>query len=636
MLESLAPLGRDGGGAWAGMAGRCGVAVAARLRHATPEDTIDSQPARSASGKLILVGDLRVDNRADLAPALRLRDSPSVPDSAFVLAAYERWGEALPDRILGEFALAVVDQVRGGVLLARDHVGFRPLVVHERRGTVAFATTALSLTGLEGIGHDLDVERAAEVLALVYESERTFVQGVRWLTSGGAMWVSAGGVRHWNWWKPDPHEIVELDSQSAYEDELRDALDKAVAARLRSSGRVGAGVSGGLDSTSVAATAALMLAPRALPTYTSAPLPGISLVLEPQRDADESPLVRRLAEKHQNIKPSFIHLRPGIDLFDVHRQLFELGAGPIRNPCNMLWIHAIHERAAQDRVTTLLTGARGNLGFSADGPDWLSWLVRAGRLKQAWSEAATWSAGHGESRFRLAVRQLETLAPGGVQRAVRAACGLPQPSAAWEAASALRPDVGTEFGLLTRASRLGGGRWEEARAAALAALQASGAQADTMAALAALTGVEERDPTGDRRVLEVAGHQPEWVRRRDGVGRAVVRGAMSDRQPAEIVLRTRRGEQLPEWLALMTSARAEVQAELSALETHAVSRALIDTGRLRALVDRWPPQTARCDPQVINEYRYALWRALNVSRYLRWFDSARVSHLDAAGSCLSS
>jgi asparagine synthetase B (glutamine-hydrolysing) len=91
----------------------------------------------------------------------------------------------------------------------------RPLVVHERPGVVAFASTALALTALEGVGHTLDVARAAEMLAIV-PLPRTFVQGVRWLSPGAAMWIGDGGVRRWTWWNPDRHEVVDLGSSAAH------------------------------------------------------------------------------------------------------------------------------------------------------------------------------------------------------------------------------------------------------------------------------------------------------------------------------------------------------------------------------------------------------------------------------------
>ncbi|MEA2427864.1 MAG: hypothetical protein QOF37_1492 [Thermoleophilaceae bacterium] len=611
------PLGPDGEGTWAGTAGRCGVAVAAALRHAVPEDRADAQPRRSADGSLVFAGDVRIDNRPEIAGALGLADEARVPDSAFVIAGYERWGDAVLDRVLGEFAFAIVDRRRGGVLIARDHVGARPLMIHRRRGVVAFASTAPALGHLEGVGHSLDVRRAAEVLALVYVSERTFVEGVSQVPPATAIWVDAAGVRQWTWWRPEL-QAADLGSQAAHERELREALDLAVAARLRSTGPVGAMVSGGLDSSSVAATGARQVGPALLPTYTSAPPPGWHAGERPMWDADESPLVMKLAAMHPNMAPSFVHVPHGHSVIDVQDPLWELGAGPARNPCNMLWTHAIAERAAADGVTTLLSGARGNICFSADGPDWLAQLVRAGRLRTALREGASWTKVTGMPAWRTAARLAMPLLPSPARRLVRRAAGRDE-AKTWIESCALRPDLLAEVDPAARVPALRQPP-PDPRELELWLVKAAGAHAQIQAATAALTGVEERDPTVDRRVIEAALRQPEWVRRHEGMNRAVVRGAMADRLPPEISRRTRRGEQLPDWFDLMTAARGELDGELAALREHPASRELIDVGRLETLMTRWPDRVARADPTIVRDYRLALLRALSVSRYLRWFE----------------
>jgi asparagine synthase (glutamine-hydrolysing) len=619
VLATLAPLGPDGGGRWAGTAGRCGVAVAAALRHAVPEDGFDVQPAKNPDETLALVADLRLDNRDELSGLLGVPDSRSTPDSAFVLAGYERWGESVLERMHGEFALAIVDRRRGGVLLARDHVGARPLVVHERPHVVAFASNALALTGLEGVGHALDVRRAVEVLALAFLSERTFVQRVRWVPPATTLWIDAAGVRRRTWWQPDPFEIVDLGSAAAHEEELREALDVAVAARLRTTRGVAASLSGGLDSTSVAATAARLLAPETLRTYTSAPPPGWNGDSPPGWDLDESPLVRKLAEMHPNMRPSFIHIPRGESVFALHDRLWELGSAPACNPCNMLWITAMRTRAGSEGASMMLSGARGNLQFSADGPRWIAALLHAGRVKTAFREATKWNADAGRRLRTLQRDVVYPLLPEWAQRLARVAYGKPERRAEWEASVALRPQFIAELDMPNLLPALAP-RPPDMRQLGIRHVQMVSTDCDLQAALAIVTGVEERDPTGDRRVLAATIRQPEWVRRHDRTTRAVVRGAMADRLPPEIRNRTERGEQLPDWFDVMTAARSELAYELEQLEEHDTSRLLIDTARLRKLGDGWPGLEAGTDPVTMRNYRLALFRALLVSRYLRWFE----------------
>jgi asparagine synthase (glutamine-hydrolysing) len=631
MVRELAPLGSDGGGSWAGTTGRCGLAVAAALRHSTPEDAAERQPARGADDSIVLVADLRIDNRAELAGLLRLTDDSSIPDSAFLLASYHRWGEAMLGRIVGEFALALVDTTRGGVLLARDHAGARPLVTHERAGVVAFSSTPLALTALEGVGHGLDVAHAAEVLALAYSSERTFVKGVRWLPAGTAMWVESSRVRRWRWWKPDPHEIVDLGSAAAHERELREAFDLAVAARLRSSGPIGAMTSGGLDSASAAATAARLVAPRPLPTFTSAPLPGWRAGERHGWDADESPLVRELAAMYPNMDPTFVHVPHDSNLLDLQEPLWKLGAGPVLNPGNMLWVHAIMVQAGIVGVTTLVTGNIGNFFFSADGPRWLVSHLRAGHAVTALREAAAWTSRSGDGWYQTVRNYVAPyLVPAWVLARLRRVTGRASLVDEWLSTTAVRPEVVSNLALTELLPQLTEKGRRDTRAVALSMLHFHAGQADVPSAVTAITGVDARDPTADRRVIEVALRQPEWVRRHDGATRAVVRGAMADRLPPSIVRRHTRGEQLPDWLDLMTAARADLAAEIGHMEDHSTSRELIDTVRMRELLSRWPERSARADPKVIADYRSALLRALLVSRYLRWFEGRAAAANSAA------
>ena len=136
----------------------------------------------------------------------------------------------------------------------------------------------------------------------------------------------------------------------------------------------------------------------------------------------------------------------------------------------------------------------------------------------------------------------------------------------------------------------------------------------------AMWGFEMADPTSDRRVVEVALTQPEWWRRHRGVDRAVVRRAMSDRLPSEIVDRRSRGEQLPDWFDRLVDVREEVTAEVEAAHDHPTSREVIDTARLRRLVQEWPGPETPMTSEIGRSYRLALPRAVQMSKYARWFE----------------
>jgi asparagine synthase (glutamine-hydrolysing) len=604
---------------WAGTAGRLAVAVCVAVGVAGQSGAGRSgagrsgdgqpaygQPAYGAGGAVVLVADAVLADRAQLAARLGVPDRPDLPDSALLLAAYLRWGDGCPARLSGDFALAVVDRRRGGVLLARDHTGSRPLHLYAGADRVAFASTAYALAGFLGAAAELDVVRLAEYLAGV-PSERSWVAGVRPVPPGGACWIAPGGVRSWRYWSA---ERIEVDPAGGHPAALRAAFDRAVGDRLRGAGRVGVALSGGLDSTSVAATAALALAPEPVWTYTSAPpagwRPGPGDV-PPGSTADERPLVADLAARHQNLRVTFVDA-VGVPFLAGYEELFRLGGVPPRNPCNTAWLGRIHQAASADGVTTLMSGSSGNLFFSGDDPGWLAALLRRGRLGSAVREARAWPGPTAPLLVRAAV-------PGVVRRPTRrrriAAC---YPTAG------MRPDLRRHLDLGPTVAAATGGR----TALAGLGLRARASAAELSYALELRYGLRRTDPTGDVRVIELCAAQPGWLRRRDGLPRAGCRDAMADRLPDSIRLRTERGLQLPDWRDRLNAARAELAAEVEAAREHPITRELIDVDLLAAAVRDWPGRDTRTSAELTLAYRVVLMRALVASRYVRWFADQRM------------
>ena len=605
----MAPLGPSASRTWHGVAGRCGVAVAG---------VGPAGPVVAGNQALVAAFDGRIDNRPELAARLG-QAYQRLTDPELFLAAYEKWGDEALAQVVGPFAVAIVDTRRGGVLLARDHLGQRPLVLAEVGRSIGFASNALALAALEGVGCNLDEVHAAEILALAYNTERTFVRGIRWVRPGEAIWLSADGPERRYWWTPDRETRDAVDHAGA----LRMALDDAVAAASRGCTSLGAQLSGGLDSSSVAATAALLLEGQLLPTYTATPPPSWDGPVSLGWEAREESYVADLARTHTNIRPRFVEVsgRPLVE--GRYERYWALGAGVPRNPCNFIWVEAIAEAAAREGVDVLLTGAVGNLAYSADGPGWLWELVRAGRPLEALHEARGWSGRAGGSLLRTARRYVLPPALPAPARRVIAALASRGPLYDRLEECAVHPSVARDIDLARLYPQLDRSLATPHREGLLASIADLAGQADTAAATDCVWGVEHRDPTADRRVWNAALAQPEWARRRAGVARAAIREAMSDRLPSSVLHRETLGAQLPDWLDRMTDARAEIRSELQLMRDHARSTELIDVERLERLEACWPPPASCADPHVTRSYRGALLRGMVVSRYLRWFDEQR-------------
>jgi asparagine synthase (glutamine-hydrolysing) len=617
MLGALAGLGPDGAGHWGGRVGAVPVAVGAALRHRVRQDATDRQPVTSVDGRLVVVADAILDNRAELSGLLGVPDRDDVPDSRFVLAAYERWGADCPTRLTGEFAFAAVDTGRGGVLLARDRLGIRPLNVHQRAGVLAFASTALALSEFDGVGREVDVTRVAEYLALIPASERSWLVGIRPVPAATAMWADDRGVRSWRYWEVDPTAIDTGRGARQHVRALRAAFDAAVATRLTRGGPVGVSLSGGLDSTSVAATAAAQLGGEPLHSYTSVPAPGWSGGRVGRYEPDESHLVDELAGWYPNLRTSFVDAR-GLSFLDGYDETFAAGGTPTRNPCNLTWVRAIHRAAAADGVRNLFTGGAGNVFYSADDPRWLAALLRRGRWHTAGREL-TQRARVTDQPLRQVLRSsvLAELVPAvlhdrlrhrqTVERVtgrLRDECGL---RAEWQ--GVVDP---VRAGIPVTAAH------SRARRQPTDSLASLATYAEFSAAEHARSGLYVADPTVDLRVITASLAQPPWARRHRGMDRAVCRQAMAGRLPDTIRLRTARGAQLPDWLDRLTDARAEFTAELAAARDYPVVRDVIDLDLLDRAVRDWPTPSTAPSPELASRYRAGLLRPLLAARYLRW------------------
>lgn len=616
VLANLAPYGVAS--AWDGGTGALHFALAALQRDSARDGLL------VGDGRIVVCADARLHQRDQLARSLG--QSVSGSDLAMIAAAYRKWGRRCVEHLHGSYAIVVADLDKQGLFLATDHAGSRPLAYYHSDGTFAFSTTALALTGFAGVGHELDQSRAAEVLLLGYASDRTFVQGVRTLPPGEAMWVDATGPSRWRWWLPDEPDVVDHGSLQEQGQRLRWHLESAVGSCAEDADEVGAMLSGGLDSTSVAAVAATQLAPQTLPTYTGVPPASWTGRTVKGWIPDERFAVEALAQRIPNIAPTFVETEYG-SLYDGHADLWELGAGPARNGMNLLWLYDVYRSANAGGVDVLLTGSSGNYGFSADGPRWLVELFKRGRLLRTLDEARSFGAKFDLPLRRVLRRELarELVAPMRHRRALRRGAGVFEPQLR---SSAINPELletlDLEATLPAVARPHPRGYLRDVRNL----FRSAAAQADLWPAVTARFAVELRDPTQDRALVEHALTQPEWYRRHDGVWRAIAREAMRDLLPPEIVDRPTLGAQQPDWLDRMTHRRAELGGEIEAMRAHHMSTELIDVERLALLVDNWPQRDRMAEPAIIEGYQLALGRAIFISRYLRWFEAraARVKN----------
>ena len=252
MLEHMAAatphLGMDGIGHWHhGPAGLVRFAL-----HTTPEAVTETQPHADRAADDVIVFDGRLDNRDALRAALGPADPGArAPDCVIVLAAHRRFGDALPDKLVGDYALAVWQPRHRRLFAARSPVGMRPFLWTRRNGLFAFASEPSTLVRGLDLPRKLNEGAIAENLASRFVTDtETFWDGVYRLPPGHALVLANGNVRTWRWNEGPFEDHLDLPEADHIE-RFRDLFDQALVATTRCQGRVAAQLSGGMDSSTI-------------------------------------------------------------------------------------------------------------------------------------------------------------------------------------------------------------------------------------------------------------------------------------------------------------------------------------------------------------------------------------------------
>ncbi|MDD2765443.1 MAG: asparagine synthase (glutamine-hydrolyzing) [Opitutaceae bacterium] len=250
------------------------------------------QPMTSACGRYHLIFNGCIYNHRALRSELTAGGYPfrTHCDTEVLLAAFARWGEACLRRLRGMFAFAVWDEQEQSLFLARDAFGIKPLYYHHDAAAnrLAFASELNALLAAGVVSGRIDPHAVAEYLAyLAVPAPHTIYEGVSGLGPGEYARLDAGRLEVKRWWRflaADASPICRTAEE--FHRELCARLDDAVQAHRIADVPVGAFLSGGLDSSGIAALMARAGASR---------LKTFSLVFEEEAYSEARP-ARQAAE----------------------------------------------------------------------------------------------------------------------------------------------------------------------------------------------------------------------------------------------------------------------------------------------------------------------------------------------------
>jgi asparagine synthase (glutamine-hydrolysing) len=260
------------------------------------------QPMANEDGTVWVVFNGEIYNHADLRPGLERRGHRyrTRSDTETILHLYEEKGDALVDYLHGMFAFAIWDRTRQRLLLARDRLGIKPLYYALTDTELLFASEIKGVLSALRVRPEFNHEALPEFLATRFLSgEETFFRNIRKLMPGHvASWSFQNGFQARRYWAlPHPSEQPPATVASCAT-EVRERLEAAVRSHLMSDVPLGLFLSGGIDSSALAAMMA-----RAIPEPIRTFAVGFS-----EAEANELPYARMVADairsEHREVRVS--------------------------------------------------------------------------------------------------------------------------------------------------------------------------------------------------------------------------------------------------------------------------------------------------------------------------------------------
>ncbi len=559
-----------------------------------------SGPESRATAPLCLL-DGHLDNAEEIAIELESSPPSSSSSEELLAAAYRRWGRGLPSRMRGDFVLLVWDHERDEGFLARDQLGVRPVFLHDSGGVMRFASEIRHLLRLLPRLPQPDPASLAHwIAASSRPGTQTLYAGVRRLRPGGMLLLSRRGAREERYWSPRFEEPLDLAPEQLAA-RVRDGLERAVSRRRGANGSTGVLMSGGLDSSAIAALCAED--PESRTFACAATFPD-------HPATDESELIAELRQALA-LPGLTAEVRPGGLLVGMLEHLAtwrmpQLGWGDF-------WMVPLMQAAAAEGVEGMLDGDGGDELF---GPRsyLLADCVRAGHPMRALALAGELpGAGSGVPR-RTVARVVGSLALGGsIPYRLHSAVGArlaSREAPGWMRRRTVRDLAESDDPFAWK--RLDGPRWWAHAAHGLASGIEEAGVFEHQRRRAALTNLEVRHPMLDLDLVELGLRQPPRATLDRRFNRPVLRNSMTGLLPDAVRLRPKKA-----WFeslivdCLSGSDGAIVRRLLT--EPGAELGAYVELGDMRrALFDTDPSR--RSDPF---RWMWQVWRLLTAECWLR-------------------
>ncbi len=473
----------------------------------------------------------------------------SAPDGFLAYKSWLIWKKNFVDHIIGSFAIAIYDIQKNEFYLFGDHTGTRCVYYYCRDGKLMFSTLTAPITDAMprqyyGINEKWIVgSQADNSPQMIYFPGETPFNNVYQVNMGSYVFVKGGergriSASEKMYWHPERLPKLKLKDDE-YRELFRKVFFECVSDAIDTDVEISATISSGLDSTSVAGVAAKMLGEqgRKLYGFTSVPLSEYVNDCEKARIPDESAGVKLVLDKYENIVHVF-DAYEGKSGFTEMDRLVDILEVPVTALCNSIWIDDIMGKAAEKGCKVFLIGQSGNGTISTGHV-----LTRVyqeltrGNILEAKKQLAAFGAMHGITRkelFRVTMQEL--------RGKILTDMGLNKEYLTYMDDKYIRKELIEKYGMRKvfkkREQSFGYMFMASEKNRANDVLDKATAQNKNIynTKLGLYHGLIVKDPTDDKRILELVLTLPRSEFYKDGVDRRLVRAYLDDVVPDGIRL----------------------------------------------------------------------------------------------------
>lgn len=364
-------------------------------------DHFGATSTTSPGGRLAFIGRVRLDRRRDLAEALSMNPSQA-SEAALCMAAYDRWGETFAEHLHGDFGFVLWDERARHLLCVRDRFGVRPLFWALTANGPVVSDDLESLARIPALGSRTNSVWLMGFLTSAFDPPPadTVYATIKRVEPATVLRLQGSSATASRYWKLDIGEPLYFADERRYAEEFRSRLSASLADKL-AGGTTGITLSGGLDSTSLAAmSVALLKEPSRIVTLTRA----YKSLIDDDEGHYSSLVARKLGVAHTLIAS---------DDHTYDPLWFEVTQTPVE-PSDTILSQRLElpvqaQMAAMARIWLYGEGPDNALTF--EWRPYFRWLARNRRYGRLGIAAAQFVATTPAREWRLALKRLSTLKP---------------------------------------------------------------------------------------------------------------------------------------------------------------------------------------------------------------------------------